>query len=199
VESLANPSTQFHDRPINHLLNAPNLERVQRRGSDRWAASCPCSDHPRGDRSRGLSIRELPDGQVLLNCFAGHSAFDVVDALGLSIEDLFPPRTERPFRPLRPQPEPLPRSIAEVLYEVAELPQNLEAVKEMAKLDPALMKQDVVNSWGWLSERFDVPALLKLAYLLRGVALFRYGDKHKCEDPMHISRCVDRLVSELST
>jgi hypothetical protein len=37
-----------------------------------------------------LSIREADDGKVLLKCWAGCGASDIVGALGLSLSDLFP-------------------------------------------------------------------------------------------------------------
>jgi len=43
-----------------------------------------------------LSIGVGDDGAVLLHCFAGCDVDAVVRALGLSVDDLFPPRNERP-------------------------------------------------------------------------------------------------------
>jgi hypothetical protein len=39
-----------------------------------------------------LSIAEGDDGRTLVHCFAGCSVYDVVDAVGLEVHDLFPPR-----------------------------------------------------------------------------------------------------------
>ena len=64
------------------------LDRVRRASADRWVARCPAHD----DRGPSLAIRELPDGRVLVHCFAGCTAHDVVSAAGLSLSDLFPPR-----------------------------------------------------------------------------------------------------------
>ena len=63
------------------------LERVKQTGQDRWIAKCPAH----GDKSPSLSIRELDDGRVLLHCFAGCGALDVLDAVGLEWGALFPP------------------------------------------------------------------------------------------------------------
>jgi len=49
-------------------------------------ARCPAHD----DRSPSLSIRETNDGTILLKCFAGCGAADVVAAVGLTLADLFP-------------------------------------------------------------------------------------------------------------
>ncbi|MCE7902125.1 MAG: DNA primase [Gammaproteobacteria bacterium PRO9] len=62
------------------------LEGLRETGPGRWIARCPAHE----DRSPSLSIRELPDGRILLHDFAGCSAVDVVTAVGLSMSDLFP-------------------------------------------------------------------------------------------------------------
>lgn len=64
------------------------LEGVRATGTDRWLAKCPAHE----DRSPSLSIRETDDGMVLLKCFAGCGAADVVAAVGLELRDLFPER-----------------------------------------------------------------------------------------------------------
>jgi len=72
------------------------LSRVKSTGPDRWIASCPTGAHAHGDRSRGLSIRQVDD-RVLLYCHGGCGAVDVVEALGLKLSDLYDaPLGERP-------------------------------------------------------------------------------------------------------
>lgn len=53
-------------------------------------ARCPAHE----DRSPSLSIKETQDGKVLLHCFGGCGAADVVAAAGLTLSDLFPERLE---------------------------------------------------------------------------------------------------------
>jgi hypothetical protein len=62
------------------------LERVKPTGPGRWLARCPAHE----DHSPSLSIRELDDGRVLINCFAGCGAINVLDSLGLEWSALFP-------------------------------------------------------------------------------------------------------------
>lgn len=62
------------------------LDGVKGRGHGRWIAKCPAHD----DRSPSLSIRETDDGTVLLKCWAGCGAADIVSAVGLRLPDLFP-------------------------------------------------------------------------------------------------------------
>lgn len=69
------------------------LAGVRSTGPGRWLARCPAHE----DHSPSLSIRELGDGRILLHDFAGCGASDVLDALGLEMQDLFPDRLpERP-------------------------------------------------------------------------------------------------------
>lgn len=71
------------------------LEGVRRTTSDRWMARCPAHD----DRRPSLSIRESSDGTILLRCFAGCEAADIVSALELRLSDLFPEGSSKPQRP----------------------------------------------------------------------------------------------------
>jgi hypothetical protein len=68
---------------IGDLLN--KLGKV--RGSKgRWIACCPAHV----DRSPSLAITETDDGRILLKCFAGCSAHQIVEAVGMDLTDLFP-------------------------------------------------------------------------------------------------------------
>jgi hypothetical protein len=64
------------------------LEGVRRTGPSRWLARCPAHD----DRTASLSIRELDDGRVLVHCFAGCHVENVLGAVDLGLDALFPPR-----------------------------------------------------------------------------------------------------------
>jgi len=64
------------------------LDLVRKTGNGRWVCRCPAHD----DRGPSLSVRELDDGRVLLHCFAGCDVQSVLDAIGLTFEDLFPER-----------------------------------------------------------------------------------------------------------
>jgi hypothetical protein len=85
---------------VEALLN--RLDRVRQSGSGRWMARCPGHD----DRSASLSIRELPDGRILLHDFAGCGAADVLSALGIEFSDLFPPRQQVDHRVVGPRYRP---------------------------------------------------------------------------------------------
>ncbi len=70
--------------PIELLLS--RLERVRGNRNGSWSACCPAHD----DRSPSLSITTGDDGRVLVHCFAGCGAADVVESVGLELSSLFP-------------------------------------------------------------------------------------------------------------
>ena len=86
------------------------LGRVRRTGPDRWIASCPTRD----DKHPSMTIRELPDGRVLLHDFGGDSVDEILAALGMGMSELFPPRLEAPG-PGKPHRERRPFDPLDVL------------------------------------------------------------------------------------
>ena len=62
------------------------LSGVRQRGSGQWSARCPAHD----DTSPSLSVRELPDGRILIYCFAGCDIHAITSALGIDLSDLYP-------------------------------------------------------------------------------------------------------------
>lgn len=57
-----------------------------RKSSRGFLVRCPAH----GDRGPSLSIKEADDdGRILVHCFAGCSAFEIVEAMGLRMTDLF--------------------------------------------------------------------------------------------------------------
>ncbi len=78
-----------------NLLN--QLSRVKKTGADRWMACCPAHQ----DKTASLSIKDLPDGRMLLHCFAGCEPDAVLAAIGLTFADLMPERLQGDFKPVR--------------------------------------------------------------------------------------------------
>jgi hypothetical protein len=72
--------------PIDRVLQG--LTKVRQRQPGQYSACCPAHD----DRGPSLSVRETPDGAVLLYCHAGCTPEEITAALGLDMADLFPPR-----------------------------------------------------------------------------------------------------------
>lgn len=76
------------------------LEKAKRTSRDSWLACCPAHK----DRTPSLTIRALDDGRILIHCFTGCGAADVMAAIGLETADLFPapiadhlPAVRQPF------------------------------------------------------------------------------------------------------
>lgn len=63
-----------------------HLEGVRQTGPHKWIAKCPAH----GDNRPSLSVSETPDGKTLVHCWAGCSALEVVNAVGLELANLFP-------------------------------------------------------------------------------------------------------------
>jgi len=61
---------------------------------NQWLAKCPAHD----DRQASLSVSQARDGVILVKCFAGCEAERIVDAVGLKMADLFPPKERQPKR-----------------------------------------------------------------------------------------------------
>lgn len=69
--------------PVELVLS--RLKKVHARGRNRWSACCPAHD----DTNPSLSVSEAEDGKALIYCFVGCKTQDVVQAIGLSMSDLF--------------------------------------------------------------------------------------------------------------
>ena len=86
--------------PIENTLS--RLDKPRQRQPGQWSARCPA--HP--DKSPSLSVRETPEGSVLLHCFGGCEVAEIVAAMGLELHDLFPPQDK---------PTGTPKKIANLL------------------------------------------------------------------------------------
>jgi hypothetical protein len=78
---------------VNILLS--RLDGVRGRNGS-WSAKCPAH----ADRSPSLSVKELPDGRILMHCFGGCGTDAILGVLGLAMTDLFPERLGD-FAPVR--------------------------------------------------------------------------------------------------
>jgi hypothetical protein len=90
-----------------HQLIA-RLVKVKQTRSDSWQACCPAHD----DRSPSLNIRMAEDGKLLVRCWSGCSAADIVAAVGLELFDLFPKRERDTWsKPVAPGQRWIPRDV----------------------------------------------------------------------------------------
>jgi hypothetical protein len=71
------------------------LDRVHQSAPGRWRSICPC--HESKGRSLTMSIRETSDGTVLIKCFAGCGALDIIKKVGMRPGDLFPKEYKAPM------------------------------------------------------------------------------------------------------
>lgn len=70
---------------VNDLL--ARLDGVRGRNGQ-WQAKCPAH----ADRSPSLSVKDGGNGLILMHCFGGCGTDAVLEALGLTLTDLFPER-----------------------------------------------------------------------------------------------------------
>ena len=84
-----------------------HLDGVRSTGSGRWIARCPAHE----DNTPSLAIREV-ENRVLLYCHAGCDVYEVVNAVGLGLSDLFPERVEAKGN--KPLSKPFPAT--DILY-----------------------------------------------------------------------------------
>ncbi len=95
---------------IDRLL--AKLDKVQAKScGTRWQAVCPAHD----DTHPSLSIKLSNDDKILLKCWCGCSAAEIVASIGLELTDLFPPNPE--YQHQKPDKRPFPA--ADILRAVA--------------------------------------------------------------------------------
>jgi hypothetical protein len=86
--------------PADKLL--PRLHGVKRTGPGKWIAFSPARD----ERTPSLAIREREDGALLLRDFGGASVLEIIEAVGLTLADLFPERQHGPGEGRQPERRP---------------------------------------------------------------------------------------------
>lgn len=106
------------------LVNRLDHCRQIREGE--WIARCPAHD----DRSPSLSISEKDDGRVLVKCWAGCGALDVISAVGLEWEALFPLTDRHRYAAEKLHRE---RTVDELVVEIAMA--DIKAGKPLADSD----------------------------------------------------------------
>jgi hypothetical protein len=108
------------------------LEKVKG-GRGRWTACCPHHE----DKSPSLAIRQVEDGRILLHCFGGCSVEEVVGSMGMTVNDLFPPRETGPKLAVKPAfyANDLLRIIKSETTIVALLASDIARGKQISELD----------------------------------------------------------------
>ena len=69
---------------LDNLLNG--LEKVKRTANGKYMACCPAHK----DKTASLTINDIGDGRILLNCFAGCDTYSILRSIGLDWQDVMP-------------------------------------------------------------------------------------------------------------
>ncbi len=80
---------------INEILS--KFQRVYKSGTDQWQCLCPVHN----DKSPSVGIKYTKDGRILIHCFSGCETNEILNAVGLSFDDLFPNKLEDNYKPIR--------------------------------------------------------------------------------------------------
>jgi len=121
------------------------LDRVQKyrkSGNNSWMATCPAH----GDLSPSLSVTELDDGRVLINCYAGCGALDVLASVGLDWSTLYPDTTQHFNAPRRPSTASLEDFVVELAEHAKKTGQSLSR-EDKARYVSALKKGGRCNGF----------------------------------------------------
>lgn len=110
------------------------LDKVKQTGPCKSVACCPAHD----DRSPSLAVRELDDSRVLVHCFAGCATADVLHAVGLDFDSLYPERAVGHHLP----PQWSPFSPAQALACVAKETMIVELCATDLQCGRALSEED---------------------------------------------------------
>ena len=83
---MSNPSypTDSRTETIPRIL--ARLTSVRSINDLHWRADCPCC----GSKNQAVAITLTPKGKVLLQCFAGCKAAEILGSIGLGLRDLYP-------------------------------------------------------------------------------------------------------------
>ena len=81
-----NSSVNYTSNEDNLGLLLSQLSKVKPNGRGQYIACCPSHT----DKHPSLAIRHTDDGKILIKCFGGCSAHEIVSSIGLSLTDLFP-------------------------------------------------------------------------------------------------------------
>ena len=80
---------------INEILS--KFQRVYKSWTDQWQCLCPAHD----DKSPSVGIKYTKDGRILIHCFSGCPTNEILDAVGISFDDLFPDKLENEYKPIK--------------------------------------------------------------------------------------------------
>ncbi len=101
------------------------------KGSDKWVALCPAHD----DKTPSLSIRQLEDSRILINCWSGGcGAIDILNSIDLNFQHLMPDDAIS-YRGIRGKTKNERLAIAESILEMLPLWQAKSPLTESQKAE----------------------------------------------------------------
>lgn len=73
------------------------LNKVRKNGTGQYMAQCPCH----ADKTASLAIKDMNDGRILINCFAGCDTYSILRAVGLDWQDVLPESNVGEHKPVK--------------------------------------------------------------------------------------------------
>lgn len=108
------------------------LHGVRNTGAGKWQAKCPSH----ADRSPSLGIKQVDD-KIMINCLAGCGKQEILSAIGLTFDDLFPDR-------ITDNTKPVPRFSRSEFYDIAV---NEAGIISLALMDVLAKREVSVDNW----------------------------------------------------
>lgn len=143
-----------------------HLDGVKGSGAQRTAL---CPSH--GDKKQSLSVCLGDKGDIVLHCHAGCSPTDVVEAMGLTMRDLFVgDKPNDVFSPQSPSKSPSkPPVVATYTYP--------SGAQKLRRADKSFLWRHPDGKGGWIYNRKGVPHELYIAGALEGAVFLCEGEK----------------------
>ena len=121
------------------------LDKVRSHGPNKWQACCPAH----ADRSPSFGIKLNADGQIVMNCFAGCEKSEILGALGIRMQDLFPDNDE-----WRPPANGRPMQQDDWEKDKSKLKLEMDTLETRLDMYKALLKGGVKFDQGEVSNQF---------------------------------------------
>ena len=142
------------------------LKGVQGHGGQ-YMAKCPVH----GDRKASLSVGVGNDGRILIKCQAGCATEDVVEAMGLTMKDLFVELKPGVAFPSYDAPKSVERSPVVATYTYP------SGAQKLRRADKSFVWRKPDGNGGWTWNRKGVPHELYVAGALTGAVFVAEGEK----------------------
>jgi 5S rRNA maturation endonuclease (ribonuclease M5) len=132
------------------ILDALLVGKFKEVGPGHWKVPCPCHV----DQTPSLDVKEVEDGAVLLYDHGGCATEAIVEKLGLTMADLFVPKSNGAAEPARPR-------VIVATYDYTDEDGNL--LYQTVRYDPKDFRQRRPNGQGWT---WNVTGVRRVPYRL---------------------------------